>query len=167
MSPRGYVKIHVPLPRPVVAHRQALRTALLVAAAGAPLLALVAAAFIPEWRARRYLLFYLAPFAAAMALWARERLLHPGTRATLALDGLAVLLSAARLGVAALPFSGHMLFFVYSGLTVRSRGYRVLAGVLAVETTWFKLVVWEDPVTWGGGIALGLVLAALHRAQDR
>jgi hypothetical protein len=58
-----------------------------------------------------------------------------------------------------LPFSGHMLFLAYSGLTTRRTWYRGLALALLVETTVFKLWLWRDVTSWALGLALGLLAA--------
>jgi hypothetical protein len=64
-----------------------------------------------------------------------------------------------------LPFSGHMLFLTYSGLTTTARWYRWLALVLLAETTVFKLWVWRDVYSWSLGLVIGLVAAVWGRRQ--
>ncbi len=132
----------------------------------------------------RFLALYIAPTVAAFGLWVRDRILH-GDRATAfdatafdatpaasmisgvaafgagsllsfltPLDIAVVGLAALRTVTGLLPFSGHMLFFTYS-LAARSRLYRVAALAILLETTWFKLVIWRDPLSWSVGLALG------------
>jgi len=146
-------------------HQLGLRRLLLLSAAVAVLGAIAVAPFLADPRAQRHLLFYLAPPIFALPLWLRDRLRHLGdcTRRSVTLDALAIALAAARLVSCVLPFSGHMLFFLYTALTTRSRGYRALAWALAAETTYFKLALWNDPLTWTGGIVTGVALALLHR----
>jgi hypothetical protein len=141
-----------------------LRRALTGAAVAVPLLFALAALGVDGWPARRFLLLYVAPFFVAFFAWARIRvddIPHAGAGA-LAVDALAVVLGAARFAGAPVPFSGHMLFFVYSALTTRSVPYVLLVLALAAETTWFKLVLWRDAASWGLGIAAGVALAAMR-----
>ena len=146
-----------------------LRRALGTAAIAVPLLFVMAAVAMEGWAARRFLLFYIAPFFVAFFVWARIRVdsLARTSRGALAVDALATVLGAARFGGAPVPFSGHMLFFAYSAPTTRSLPYALLVLVLAAETTWFKLVLWRDFASWGLGIAAGLALAAVRIAIDR
>lgn len=155
----------VRIPRLILTHQRRLKTSLLLAAAVLPLGAILAATFLSDWRAKRNIIFYFAPLLLTVALWMRERLgqLDTYTRRAFAVDGFAFALAAARLLTTALPLSGHMLVYLYIALTIRGRVFRVLAWVLALETTYFKLVLWSDPITWAGGIMVGLALAALYR----
>lgn len=134
------------------------------AAVAVPLLFVMAALMVDGWTARRFLLLYVAPFFVAFFAWARIRLDELGRTGAgaRAVDGAAVVLGAARFAGAPVPFSGHMLFFAYSALTTRSAPYRLLVLVLALETTWFKLVLWRDLASWSLGIAAGAVLAAVR-----
>jgi len=149
--------------------RGRIRRALALAAAAVPLLFAAGALVVDGWEARRFLLLYLAPFFVAFFAWARLRLdsLAESGRGALAVDVAAVALGALRFAGGPVPFSGHMMFFVFSALTTRSAAYRLLALALAVETTWFKLVSWRDPVSWALGIALGAALAATHALASR
>lgn len=154
------------------------RRAMIVGSAAAVLIALAGLT-----RSRpaelRFLALYIAPTVAAFGLWVRDRILH-GDRATAfdataaasmisggaasgagsllrfltPLDIAVVGLAALRTVTGLLPFSGHMLFFTYS-LAARSRLYRVAALAILLETTWFKLVIWRDPLSWSVGLALG------------
>ena len=146
-----------------------VRRALGTAAVAVPLLFAAAALAMEGWAARRFLLFYIAPFFAAFFVWARIRVdaLGRTTRAALAVDLLATVLGAARFAGAPVPFSGHMLFFAYAGLTTPSPPFRLLVLLLAAETTWFKLVLWDDPSSWSLGIAAGLALTAARIVIDR
>jgi hypothetical protein len=149
---------------------EAMRRALRMAAVAVPLLFAMVAVAMEGYAARRFLLLYIAPFFVAFFVWARIRFdaLGRTSRGPLAVDALATVLGAVRFAGAPVPFSGHMLFFIYSGLTTRSLPYGLLALALAAETTWFKLVVWRDPASWALGIAAGLALAAarilVHRS---
>lgn len=146
-----------------------LRRGLGTAAIAVPLLFVMAAVAMEGWAARRFLLFYIAPFFVAFFVWARIRVdsLARTSRGALAVDAVTVVLGAVRFAGPFLPFSGHMLFFVYSALTTRSVRYGLLMLVLVAETTWFKLVLWHDLASWSLGIGAGLALAALRIAIDR
>jgi hypothetical protein len=151
-----------PLRRLIIRHRDPLRRVLLVAAVGVPLL-FAAAALGVNGSARRFILFYIAPFFLAFFAWAALRVQRiDGDRpAALAVDALATVLGAVRFGgLLPVPFSGHMLFYAYAGLTLRSTRFLLLIALLAAEATWYKLVVWRDPRSWALGIAAGAVLAA-------
>lgn len=143
-------------------HREPLRRACGVCAVAVPLGFAAVALVVDGWPARRYLLLYVAPFFVAFFVWARIRLgrMEEERPGALLVDAAAVVLGAMRFAGPFVPFSGHMLFFVYSALTTRSAPYMLLALLLAAETTWFKLVTWRDPRSWALGIAAGAALAA-------
>lgn len=153
----------------VARHRDALRGALALAAVVVPMIFAAGALVVDGWPARRFLLLYVAPFFVAFFLWARIRVDEAARTpvAALAVDAVAVGLGAVRFVGPVVPFSGHMLFFVYSALATRSVAYRWLALALAAETTWFKLVTWRDPASWSLGVAAGLVLAAARALLAR
>lgn len=115
-----------------------------------------------EVRGLRFFLLYVAPMLIATPIWLRLRLAEGPlsfSRRWL-LDAVVVFVSALRgIGVPGLPFSGHTLFLTYSGIVTPHRGYRVLALLLMLETTVFKLWLWQDPKSWSLGIAAGILLA--------
>lgn len=157
------------LRRFVLRRRQPLRRAARFGAVAVPLLFAAAALAVEGWAARRFLLLYQAPFFAAFFAWAAIRVDsaerdRPGA---LLVDAAAVALGAARFAALPVPYSGHMLFFAYSVLTTRSTPYLLLAAVLAAGTSWFKLVLWDDPLSWALGIAAGAVLAAARIFVNR
>lgn len=164
--------LHHPLLDPVPhIHRAALRRWLAVTAAVLPVLALAAAPFAPGWPAQRYVAFYLAPLVMIAPLWLRQRLAEPGSLAggRLLADAVVFVVAAVRT-VGILPFSGHVLFLVHTGLTARGPGaaaYRTLAAAFLLETTWFKLRIWHDPTSWSLGIAAGLASAAAYDVASR
>ncbi|MBB4639663.1 hypothetical protein [Longimicrobium terrae] len=151
--------------------RARLDGTLLASAVVVPLLTAAAALGADSWPARRFLALYTGPFFFAFFIWARLRLREPGphSRGALAVDAAAVIAAALRLLSPAVPWSGHMVFYTYSAFTTRSLPYALLMLVLAGSATWFKLVLWDDPWSWGLGIVLGLFLAArrtvVHRAR--
>jgi hypothetical protein len=149
--------------------RGVLRRAALASAVAVPLACAVAALFFDDPAARRFLLAYVAPFFVAFPLWARCRLarVDRASGSTVVLDAVVVGLGAARFLTGLLPFSGHMLFFVYSLLTERTRWYRILALVLIAETAYFKLVLWNDARSFSIGAALGVGFAALYWILER
>jgi hypothetical protein len=157
------------IPALVLRHRAALDRAALAAAIALPLVCAAAALVVDDWRARRFLLAYVAPFFVALPLWVRRRLARAErwSGPEMALDGAVVTLGALRFAGGFLPFSGHALFFAYSFLTVPSRGYRLLAALLLAETAYFKLVVRSDPHSLALGTVLALAFAALHRRITR
>ncbi|HJR65786.1 MAG TPA: hypothetical protein VJ802_05120 [Gemmatimonadaceae bacterium] len=115
-----------------------------------------------EVRGLRFFLLYVAPMLIVTPIWLHLRLAE--RRLSLSrrwlLDAVVVFMAALRgIGVPGLPFSGHTLFLAYSGIVTRHRGYRVLALLLMLETTVFKLWLWRDPKSWGLGIAIGVLLA--------
>jgi hypothetical protein len=146
----------------IIRHREPLRRALLAGAVGVPLLFAAGALVVDGWAARRFLLLYVAPFFVAFFAWAWLRVgrIEQDRPAALVVDVAATVLGAVRFAGLPVPFSGHMLFFVYAGMTVRSMRFLLLIVVLAAEATWYKLVVWRDPRSWALGIAAGAVLAA-------
>jgi hypothetical protein len=148
----------------IIRHREPLRRAMLAGAVGVPLLFAAGALVVDGWAARRFLLLYVAPFFVAFFAWAAMRVerIEREPSAALAVDALATVLGAIRFAGLPVPFSGHMLFFVYAGLTVRSTRFLLLILLLTAETTWYKLVVWRDPRSWALGIAAGAVLAAMR-----
>jgi hypothetical protein len=78
------------------------------------------------------------------------------------LDEIVVVLAALRLVTDVIPYSGHMLFLVYSGGVQKSWLYRFVALALLIETSYFKWIVWRDPLSWGIGLLLGLAAAVAH-----
>lgn len=126
-----------------------------------------------SWPAARYLLLYVAPICLVAPWWMHERIRtldHAASlpRGRLLLDAAVLVLAVARFGIGeGLPFSGHMLFLVYSVLTTPARGYRIVATVLLLETTAFKLWIWRDVSSWELGLALGLVAALFARVLRR
>jgi hypothetical protein len=135
-----------------------------------PVGAIAVAFFIDGWPAQRYLVFYVAPLFFAATTWMRLRLDDgwPAMNTRFLLDVLVLGLSFLRFVIGTLfPFSGHMLFLTYSALTIQHRGYRFLAVVLLLETTWFKLWLWRDPYTWLLGLVLGLLAYERWRSSHR
>jgi hypothetical protein len=133
-------------------------------------IALVLAVIIPERRG--FFIIYMAPLLLAGPLWLRFRVAQIETLSErqLTVDGVVFLAGALRMfgGWGVLPYSGHMLFLTYSMLTTRSLGYSLVAAVLLVMTTIYKLALWDDWSTWLWGLALGIIAAAIwHRASRR
>jgi hypothetical protein len=153
----------------ILRRREGLDRALLAACVLAPLAFVALGLWFDGYAERRFLWAYVAPFFVALPLWARCRLRRGAawSRGEMALDAAVVTLGALRFTGGFLPFSGHTLFFVYSGLTERTGWYRVVALVLLAETAYFKLVLWSDPWSFGLGIVLALGFAAAHRRVTR
>ena len=143
-----------------------LRALLLVTALVCPAIAVFAGLRASNWAVERGLNFYIAPLFFAGPLWLRVRLGEavPRWGARWAMDLSVFALAVLRFVTGHwLPFSGHMLFLTYSGMTTRSGGYRVFAVALALETAWFKFVLWHDPRSFwlgviGGALAAGVAL---------
>ncbi|HJU69782.1 MAG TPA: hypothetical protein VJ650_16190 [Gemmatimonadaceae bacterium] len=147
-----------------------LRGVLLAAAIVLPVAVTIAAQFSSHPRGPLFIPLYVAPLVTAAPIWLRIRLAERplALSAIWILDVLVLSLGALRaLGTGWIPFSGHTLFLTYSPLVTRHRGYRVVALVLFLETTVFKLWVWRDPSTWALGIGVGLLLAAVASRLDR
>jgi hypothetical protein len=147
----------------VVVHRDRLDAWLRVVAVVAPALAVGAGvvhyAATRDVAGIRFIALYVAPMFLAAPLWARDRLSDFETRSAgvHAIDATVFMLALMRFVAGEmLPFSGHMLFLTYTGMTVRASGYRWLVALLLLETTIFKLVLWRDPRSWGIGLGLGL-----------
>lgn len=166
MEPRAAVEA---LRSFVIRHRSQLRRGCAFGGAGVPLAVGAASAMVGGWEAKRFLLFYMAPFFPTFFLWARHWLddVDNERPAALAVDGVAVVLAATRMTGPWLPFSGHMVFYAYAGLTTRSRPLQLLIGVLAAVAAWFKLVLWDDWRSFSLGIATGLALAAVRLLVGR
>jgi hypothetical protein len=121
--------------------------------------AMVALTQFDSLRGARFVLLYVAPLSLTALWWIGERIEnvdHVDYRARIWIDALVLALAATRFVTGSLPFSGHMLFLTYTGLTTERVAYRWLALLVAVETTIFKLILWHDPTTWAVGIFLGL-----------
>ena len=119
-----------------------------------PAAAMVEAVFVHGWPAQRFLLFYVAPLFLAAPLWVDLRIGEGGltlTRRSVT-DGVVTVAAFLRFVLGTiLPFSGHMLFLTYTGITTPQRWYRWLALVLILETTVFKLWLWRDRYSWSLG----------------
>jgi len=124
-----------------------------------------------DWVAQRHFIGYTAPLLALGPIWLRRRLAAIGERprAIDRVDLIAFAAGAARGvgGGVVLPWSGHTLFLTYVLLTGPGRRYRIVAALLLATTTWFKLALWNDPYTWGLGITIGAVLAAVRTRAVR
>lgn len=157
----------------VARHRQLLGGIILFGGAAGVLLllreALVSRSGDPG--GQLFLLVYVAPLVAFGALWARERLdmLAVTPLPPLLLDALVFAAAAVRAsgGWGLLPWSGHMLILGYAAVAPGSRHLRLVAIVLMVMTTLFKLVLWSDVRSWSVGLALGLALATWRAALAR
>jgi hypothetical protein len=133
-----------------------------------PTMALASAFFVREWPAQRFLALYVAPLLLAAPIWLELRIgeSEPAMTKRVVVDGVVVLFSFLRFALGAiLPFSGHMLFLTYSGVTTGQRWYRWLALALILETTFFKLWLWDDAQSWLVGLFIGLGAAAYIRLQ--
>jgi len=119
----------------------------------------------------RFLVLYVAPMFLAGPIWARHRLADIEHRkpAVNSIDAGVFTLAVIRFVTSGLlaPFSGHMLFLTYTGITVRASSYRWLVALLLVETTIFKLVLWRDPKSWGLGLALGALAGVVATWLER
>ena len=141
-----------------------LRVLLLWAAIVCPLVPLVAALFVGGWPSRRFLGLYVTPLFVIGPLWLRERLRERPLRAGLpwAIDLTVFALAVLRFATGnVLPFSGHMLFLTYTLIVTRAAWYRALALAIALETAWFKLLLWHDWRSFTLGIAGGALAAVM------
>jgi hypothetical protein len=158
----------------VVAQRERLDVALRLVAVAAPAIAVVTGlvhyAITKEVDGVRFLVLYVAPIFLAAPLWMRHRLrgFEQRSGGVQAIDAAVFALSVLRFVAGeALPFSGHMLFLTYTGITVRASGYRWLVVLLLIETTIFKFVLWDDRRSWGIGLGLGVAAALIATALPR
>lgn len=119
--------------------------------------------FLQDWKAQRFVIFYIAPLIAAVLLWSSDRIekVWLVSKTRFALDCIVVAFSFARF-LGFFPFSGHMLFLIYSGATTQWTAYRIIAVILILETTYFKLLIWNDSTSWLLGTALGIVSAIIY-----
>jgi hypothetical protein len=110
-----------------------------------------------------YVTFYVAPAICGFILWMKDRLQQARRYGYFEglLDGAVILLCSLRMTAPLVPMSGHMLFFVYATITVRSWKFRGAAIALALETTVIKLAVWGDYRSWSLGIVSGLLLGVV------
>lgn len=117
-----------------------------------------------DWNATLERLHYVAPpfFFVPLLLSVRLGKAGPPRAEGLLLDAAIVLLAASRMWISAIPFSGHMLLFTYAALTERTWWHRAIIALFIVHTTWFKLIVWGDFLTWSVGIAGGLIAARFY-----
>lgn len=118
----------------------------------------IAAWAADDWRAARYLLFYVAPLVAFGPWWLLDRSDVRSTlaRGQIAIDVAVVLLSLARMfGGSVVPLSGHALFLTHAAITTRRMALRCIAVGLLGITAWFKLIIWSDSRTLIVGAVLG------------
>lgn len=129
--------------------------------------------WLGSWPAVRFVALYVTPIALMAPWWLRERLRTVplvGVRGLVPrlIDGAVLLLAVARFGVGTtFPFSGHMLFLTHSVLTTPVKRYQWTAAALIIETSIFKLLVWQDVMSWAIGLGAGLVTASLHWVSMR
>lgn len=145
-------------------HAGWIERAAVVLSAAFALASLAAVPFVESWAERRYVTLYLAPLFAVFGWWARARMrdADAASPGRIVVDAVVVALAAARFAGGFLPLSGHMLFLTHAAGTTRG-ALRLAAVALLLETTWFKLMIWRDPASWGLGLAAGLAAVALYR----
>jgi len=151
--------------------RPALASIVLAASIAVPALVLLICLCFPHAVGRpTYVAVYFVPAIGGFLLWVYYRLRRAEPYGFLQglLDGLVVVLCSLRMTAPLVPMSGHMLLFVYAGITVRSLVFRSIMALLIVETSIIKLVYWGDygSWTWGtlSGIVMGLVFIKASRA---
>ena len=138
---------------------------LLVVSIVLPVVCIPVAIGLRDRAMEQFLLLYVAPLLMAGPLWVRSRLgaVRQSSMSAHVLDALVLAISMVRVFGNLVPFSGHMLFLVYSGLTTPLRWYRILAVVLIALTTVFKFTVLKDPLSWILGLFVGVSAALVHR----
>lgn len=117
------------------------------------------------WIVQRVLFLYVAPLVFLFFLWLRARVdeSEEWSPLRLVLDGAVVVAAALRMIPSiGLPWSGHMVFLVYTFATTREQLYRWIALGLVIETSVFKLWFWNDWQTWSIGTVLGMCFALLY-----
>ncbi len=162
------IRLPIPITDMLIRYQLVLRHVLLFIGVVVTLPVLVAGVQVEDSPTRRMLLLYIAPLWFQAFLWLRARVAEPvlWKPSALATDVLVLGLSALRMiPLPLFSYSGHMLFLVYTAFTTREQLYRYAAGVLLIETTVFKLWLWNDWASWSIGIALGLIGAGVHRAS--
>jgi hypothetical protein len=139
--------------------------ALVVASILLPVACVAVALALHDRAMEQFLVLYVAPLLVAGPLWVRSRLggLRQYSMSAHVLDALVLAISVIRVFGDLVPFSGHMLFLVYSAVTTPLRWYRVMAALLIILTTVFKFAVLKDPLSWSLGLVVGIVAALLHR----
>ena len=60
-----------------------------------------------------------------------------------------------------LPYSGHVVFVLYSMITTRNKTYRILAGIMFAVVTFFKIYIWHDYFSWLAGMILSMPFIAV------
>ena len=111
-----------------------------------------------------YYLTYIAPMLVFAPLLLASRLREPGPPRlwNAGIDLTAIGVAGSRMVAPVIPFSGHMVILVYALMSSRSKLLWWLALVLAAHTTYLKLVMWRDPITWIVGVAIGVALASVR-----
>lgn len=143
---------------------------LLIASVVAPvLIVLLCVLFRREVGRPLYFAVYFAPAIGAFFLSISYRLLELKQYGLVRgfIDGLVILLCSLRMTAPLVPMSGHMLFFVYSGLTIRSRLFRMIIAALIIQTSIIKLVLWGDYWSWSLGVLSGVLLAGVFARSPR
>lgn len=116
-----------------------------------------------------YFSVYFAPAIGAFFLSISYRLLETKRYGLVRAftDGLVILLCSLRATAPLVPMSGHMLFFVYAGLTIRSRLFRIIIALLIIQTSLIKLMIWRDYLSWSFGVLSGVPLAVVFARSPR
>jgi hypothetical protein len=133
---------------------------LMTALIAALLFALVANATF-QGDLRDLLVYYFAPIGVPFIAYLFDRVKRwPDIRWYI--DLLVVVIALLR-AVSPIPLiSGHALFLSYALVTTQTRVARWTAALVLLQVAYFKLAIWQD-WTLFGGIALGLLAAALER----
>lgn len=142
----------------------------LIASIAAPVLVvLFCGVFRREVGRPLYFSVYFAPAIGAFFLSISYRLLETKQYGLVRgfTDGFVILLCSLRATAPLVPMSGHMLFFVYAGLTIRSRLFRIIIAVLIIQTSIIKLAIWHDYWSWAFGVLSGVLLAGVFARSPR
>ena len=118
-----------------------------------------------EGENRYYRLYYFVPASIPATLFVFDRLTRFGQLGGLIL-GIDTMVSTVSLIRVKYPipfYSGHALFLTYFLLTTRDRLCLVTTAIVLVQTTYLKVVVWDNDVTLYGGIILGCLANVVHK----
>lgn len=66
-----------------------------------------------------------------------------------------------------LPYSGHVVFILYSWVSTKNKMYRIFAGIVFAITTFFKMYIWHDYFTWLSGMILVMPFIAVSILYEK
>lgn len=119
-----------------------------LAAFGTTGLLLFKCLYFSTWEDTKETIVYSIPLVFLLFIWMRYKLeeKHIFHAKIITIDAAVILLAAIRI-LGLLFHSGHVLFLLYTYITTKNKGYRMLCWPMIIVTAYFKICYWGDFLT--------------------